>query len=78
VSQCRSCGAEIRWITTSKNKKNTPCAFEKTVRHGSEPPPAGKYYDEQGDMYDAKDVPCGLVVFRSHWGDCPGAKEFHK
>jgi hypothetical protein len=71
---CTFCGQPIGFITT-KERKHAPVSPQVVQRMGSAPPPAGKYYDEYGELYDASEVPNGLKVWRSHWGDCPKAKQ---
>jgi hypothetical protein len=57
------------------NRKWHPVAAHPVKRMGSAPLDKGKYLDANGDMYDESSVPNGIQVWRSHWGDCPGAKE---
>jgi hypothetical protein len=75
--KCEHCGEPLRFLKTAKGK-NAPCEAEPYVRDGSDPLPAGKYYDWRGNLYNQDDVPCKTQVFRSHWGDCPGAAEARK
>jgi hypothetical protein len=71
--QCRYCPREITMVLTAKNQKWTPVELPGTIRHGSEPPEPGAYYDANGNFYaKADEVPCKVEVFRSHWGECPG------
>ncbi len=74
IKPCKYCHVPILMLLTAGGKF-TPCEPGAVVRDGSAPPPKGKYYDLKGNHYDAVDVPCKVSVYRSHWGDCPGAKE---
>ncbi|GEM_PF-4322198 len=74
---CTYCGTMITMIQTL-NKKWSPIEPQFQKRMGSAPLVKGKYYDEQGEIYDESEVPNGIKVWRAHWGDCPGAKEAKK
>lgn len=55
-----------------------PVDEKRLRRTGSAPMLKGKYYDTQGNLYTEDQVPCGIDVWRSHFGDCPGRDEARK
>lgn len=74
---CRYCRAPILFIETRKGRQ-TPVGSQEFTRQGLEALPPGRYFSDSGDCYDAAAVPAGLIVFRSHWSDCPGADKARK
>ena len=75
--QCSFCPTMIAMILT-KDRRWTPVEPASYKRMGSAPLAKGHYYDKLGEKYDQDSVPNGIPVYRSHWGDCPGAKEARK
>jgi len=75
--ECKFCPTIIGWLKTQKGKW-TAVEANPIKRMGSDPLPRGKYYTTFGELFDANDVPNGVDVYRSHWGDCPGAEKARK
>lgn len=77
MPQCRYCPQELYFIDLPGGKR-TPVHPKPVRRMGSAPLPKGTYYTIQGERYLHHEVPNGIDVFLSHWGNCPGAKEARK
>jgi hypothetical protein len=75
--QCMFCNTLLNFIRTPEGKI-TPVDAKKQRRSGSAPLLKGKYYDGVGNQYTEDQVPNGIDVWRSHWGDCPGRDEARK
>ena len=71
---CKYCEVPIVMIMTERGRF-TPCLPAEVRRFGSEALPKGTYFDIKGRRYDEMDAPNATVLYRSHWSDCPGAKE---
>ena len=74
MPKCKFCDTDITWIV-SVNNKNVPVDSTPLIRNGSEVFADGRYFDKEGNFWQPADVPCKVPVWRSHWSDCPGAKE---
>lgn len=74
---CKNCGEMISFIHTHHNRL-TPVAAETVMRDGSDPLPVGMYYDAVGNLYSEAEAPVKVKLWRSHWSDCPGAKDFRR
>lgn len=62
MSQCRSCGAEIMWVVTSKGKR-MPIDFDEDLKH--------LYVDKQLPEFDDD---CMV----SHFATCPQSRKWRK
>src|SRR5258708_7058387 len=70
IKKCRFCGEPLSFIKTVAGKF-APVALDPFMREGEEPLAKGKYYDEQGMIHNAEDVPIGVQVWRAYHPDCP-------
>jgi hypothetical protein len=80
TKQCRKSGCNTLLLMIQTPSEGwMPCRAEVTIRHGSDPPRAGKYCDPKtGETFDAEDVPCKTPVHFVHWSECEGADEFRR
>ncbi len=76
MSECRDCGAELKFIRTAQGKL-LPCeAKPVTVTHPPEmlvTQEGGVFKYDFGDGLDSE-----RKYYRPHWGNCPGADRFRK
>lgn len=68
MSTCRSCGAEIRWVTTARGRRMplSVASSESRFVLTGENDPAGNPYAEV------------VVTYVSHFADCPNAAQHRK
>jgi hypothetical protein len=86
VATCRSCGAEIRWVTLAKGAKKHPvdrqprCAFERGPRSllGAIAVPADINKAFVISQYTTISELQETIVYRSHFASCPDADKHRK
>ena len=79
MSRCKSCGVELRWITTENGKQMPVEATEVYYQ------PVGTkevFVQKFGSVVRGTSCEQGSLgaraVWKPHWGDCPGAATHRK
>lgn len=76
---CKYCDMPLVILPRFNKRKQketfVPCEAEEYMRHGSDPLPKGVYFELDGTSHNEQNAPCGVVLYRSHWADCPGADQ---
>ncbi len=70
MSECKGCGAEIKWIRTSKGKS---MPVDPELIDGND---SSTLVTESGQVFSNQDGTSGITGYRPHWASCPVAHKF--
>lgn len=74
AKKCEFCPTILIWIKTETGSW-TPCRSGMVMRSEGGVLPEGRYVTVRGENYSETTAPIETPLYRSHWGDCPGAAQ---